>query len=172
MEPYQVAIVLSEIMYHPLPSATPEERTNAMEPSDFEFIELYHRGDEALPLEPLTLRGGVRFDFGSADRQEIRPDERLLLVRNRQAFLARYPEAAGFVLGEWEDGKLSNGGERIAVGYGKASTVVSLDYDDKAPWPREADGKGHSLEWTDVEKPAHDPSAWRAREEVHGSPGR
>ena len=81
------------------------------------------------------------------------------------------------IVGEWDpDNRLSNGGENLKLSFGAGISVIEFEYDDRAPWPSEADGDGYSLT---LDQPASsspqdhsDPHAWRASRLLGGSPGR
>jgi hypothetical protein len=44
-------------------------------------------------------------------------------------------------------------------------------YDDAAPWPVEADGRGSTLELKSVSAYSDQPAAWKASNRLGGSPG-
>ena len=68
--------------------------------------------------------------------------ELFLLGRNRAALQSRYP---GLVVNGIFEGKLANEGETITLSAGIGAPVLSVTYDDAAPWPLHADGLGLSL---------------------------
>ena len=68
--------------------------------------------------------------------------ELFLLGRNRAALQSRYP---GLVVNGIFEGKLANEGEAITLSAGIGAPVLSVAYDDAAPWPEQADGQGFSL---------------------------
>ena len=74
----------------------------------------------------------------------------------------------------WSDGKLSNGGEKIKLVDENNDTIDEVEYDDKAPWPTEADGDGPSLELikANFDKNSNDSGAnWKKSTADGGSPG-
>jgi len=61
---------------------------------------------------------------------------------------------------QWEEGALSNGGERIELKTALHTVIFSLQYDDEAPWPAQADGDGYALALCDPHADIDDPHAW------------
>jgi hypothetical protein len=165
--PYQQNLVVSEIMYHS--PVAPE----------VEFIELHNRGSEALDLTGVRFTKGIDFDF--ADGAVLGAGGYILVVRDLAAFEAEYgaghPVAGAY--GANPEGALSNGGERIKLALGTAA-IHEFAYDDDAPWPTAADGRGASLvlfststpEGTPDDPLGHgDPANWRASLTPGGTPG-
>lgn len=156
-------LVISEIMYHP---ADPPSGS-ANQASDFEYLELLNRGGAALELEGFRLSGGVDFVFPPF---ALGPGQRVVVVKNRAAFAARYPAQAGAVIGEF-NGSLDAAGERLVLDGPLREPILDFRYDDA--WHRITDGFGFSLVLAD-ESAALDQwgaaSAWRPSRLVHGSP--
>ena len=63
------------------------------------------------------------------------------------------------------------GGKLRLVG-DHSGVLLEIDYDTKAPWPKQADGAGHSLVLARASYGENDPRAWAASDVVGGSPGR
>ncbi len=156
-------IVFSEIMYHP----APEEAGSLWEESDREFLELRSLDVQPVSLLGARLRDGVRFDF--PDRV-LEPGESILVVRNRDAFLDRYPDHADAVVGEFAGG-LSNGGETLVLEDAHGRTIAAITYEDDGDWDARADGDGFSLELHGVDGDVTSPEAWRASTVTGGTPG-
>ena len=66
---------------------------------------------------------------------------------------------------------MSGSGELIKLTNAEGLVVDSLTYDDKAPWPIEADGEGATLELLDPESDNSLGENWKASV-GHGTPGR
>ncbi|MBN1669646.1 MAG: lamin tail domain-containing protein [Kiritimatiellae bacterium] len=150
-------IRFTEIMYNPLGGG------------DFEFIEIRNTGSSTRGLSRMTLKG-VRYTFPAG--AELAGGETALLVANEGVFTNRYPAArsqAAF-FGVY-CGRLDNGGERVALLDCEGRTVTSVRYNDKDPWPGEADGDGFSLVAADPSGDPDDPAKWRASNLIGGSPG-
>jgi len=143
-------LALSEIMYHP-------KEGSGDDSDQSEFLELQNAGGAELDLSGLQFVAGVRFvfPFGAT----LPPGGFLVLAKDPQAFAARYP---GAPLSGVYEGSLSNGGERLTLSEPSGTPVWSVIYDDKAPWPEEADGEGLSLQRRDPADPDLGPAAWVA----------
>jgi hypothetical protein len=157
-------IIINEIMYNP-------------SGGDIEFIELYNLGAEAVDLTDWDLQGGgflfpagTVMDAGSflllIDTNAISPSQ----FRSHYAVPATVP-----ILGQ--DLILANEGETLRLEMphdtsGAPDILVDrVQYNDKSPWPTEADGEGPSLEKVSPELYGNDPLNWRTVKQS-GSPGR
>ncbi|HOX02647.1 MAG TPA: lamin tail domain-containing protein [Candidatus Paceibacterota bacterium] len=168
-------LALTEIMYHP-PPCTAAEAAAGFEESDFEFIELWNRGGQALDLSVVRFTKGIDFDFASGPITSLAPGAYALVVRREAAFVARYgpglPVAGEYHLHAGED-QLANGGERLKLSYGAGNALADFDYDDDPPWPIVADGEGYSLA---LASPAgaidySRPESWKPSAAWGGTPG-
>ena len=102
-----------------------------------EFLELPNIFEsEAIYLGGLGFTSGITFTFATGTILEA--GERLLLVKNARAFAAAFGSTLS-VVSDYE-GSLSNGGETIALG-----DILTVTFDNTAPWPELADGAGRSL---------------------------
>ena len=126
-------LVFAEIMYNPPPEGT-------IDADEFEFIELRNIGSFALDLSGLFFSSAVNFTFTNGTT--LGAGQTFLLGRNAAALQTRYP---GLVVNGIYTGRLDNAGETVAVSHPHGGTVVSVTYDDRAPWPVTADGFGYSL---------------------------
>jgi hypothetical protein len=152
--------VVSEIHYHPINNGLAE------------FIELMNISNEVtLDLTGTRFTDGIEFDFTSSNITSLAPGERVLVVRDLDAFELEFgnglPVAGTFN----EGGALSNGGERIKLEDAENGTIRQFDYNDKTPWPTNADGGGASLVLIAPEtSPDHQlPSSWTATAPSPGS---
>jgi len=166
-------LVISEIMYNPPPPTGIDELAASTDNDDFEFIELRNISTTlTLDLTELRFTKGVDFDFVGGAVTSLAPGEYVLVVRNVAAFEARYGTGlpvAGIFVGT----KLSNGGEQVKLSYGAGTAIRDFAYDDRSPWPSEADGDGPSLVLRDpASVPDHsDPANWMASRMSGGTPG-
>lgn len=85
------------------------------------------------------------------------------------ALAKRYPRLK--VYGRY-NGTLARGGEKLVLENPLGQTLVTLKYNDKAPWPSTAAGEGHSLEIIDPLANPNDPANWKASTEKGGTPGK
>ena len=165
-------VIITELNYHPAePSDTELAAIPSLHDSDFEFVEMYNRGDSSVNLRDFSFADGIRFQFADIT---LGVGEFAVVVANRDAFALRYGEVAS-VVGEFEGGRLSNGGEMIELVDPFARTVVRFAYEDGGAWPSRADGLGSTLALPNiVDAVVADlgrASAWRASPETGGSPG-
>jgi spore coat protein CotH len=80
--------------------------------------------------------------------------------------------ANGFVVrtGDLFGGRLSNGGEEIALLDAAKSTVDVVEYDDKKKWPAYADGEGPSLQRRDPNAESDTGANWESGSPTPGAP--
>jgi len=170
---------VTELMYNPPVLASEPDIDN----EEFEFIELKNTGDEVLDLSDVSFVEGIEFDFRDGDITMLPPGEFVLVVRNREAFVACYgPEMSALIAGQYE-GKLANEGESIRLVDFWSGAIAEFAYDDTDGWPALADGAGHSLVplssaipkqsvgANDYSSLLRDPANWRDSTYIGGSPG-
>jgi hypothetical protein len=154
-------LAVTEIMYNP-PDLAPWSG------SDLEFLELKNTGTNTLDLGTLTFTDGIQFTFTNGTR--LGPGQFFLLARQAAAFQSKYP---GVAISGIYTGKLDNAGEQIRLSSPFDSTVFSITYNNRAPWPIAADGFGFSAVPRDPVVPGNSDngSHWRASAAAGGSPG-
>jgi hypothetical protein len=167
---YTNSLVISEIMYHPVP-ATPAETAMGFTDDDFEFVEIFNSAATPIDLTDVRFTKGIDFNFTPGT--QLAPGAYLLVVRNVAGFTHRYGSDHP-VAGSYGPDQLRNSGEEIKLSYGAGTTIHSLSYLDTTPWPTAADGTGPSLQLIAPEsRPDHAlPQNWQASTAPHGSPGR
>ncbi len=153
-------LALTEIMYNP-------PAFGAYIANDLEFVELKNTGLATLNLGTLSFSSGINFDF--PDNTRLAPGGFVVLARNTTAFQARYPGVP--VFGAFS-GQLDNAGEIIRLSTASGATILSVAYNDRAPWPLAADGYGFSAvprvgQALNSDAGQH----WRASRNPGGSPG-
>jgi hypothetical protein len=140
---------------------------------DFEsgdWVELFNNSDEAVSLSGWYYSDSDEdHKYFIPDRTVMEPGEYLVLVDNDSAFTSRFPDVQNY-LGETGFG-LSGSGEYMKLVDNQEQIVDSLTYDDKSPWPEEADGDGSSLELVDANSDNALAENWKASQ-GHGTPGR
>lgn len=158
---------ITEIQYHPEDPAA----GSAWSDGDFEFIELANLSGSPLELAGFSLAGGIQYTFSaSSGVTSLGAGARVLVVRNRTAFLERYPGATG-IAGEFA-GALGNDGNRIRLLGPVQEVIQDLTYDPG--WAPLTDGVGFSLVPRDESADpatAGDASTWRQSARPGGSPG-
>ena len=182
--PRAAEIVVHEIAYHPsdLADGTPGD----------EWIELHNRTARDIELWDARLGiawelGGVRTvddsaDWAFAPGSVVPAGGYLLVVGNGSdpvAFRAAYDVPAGVPIVGPFGGALDNSGERLALRMPVATSdgprLVRIDqvrFNDRAPWPIEADGGGATLERIAAHRYGNDATNWAASRAIGGTPGR
>lgn len=159
-------LIVSEIMYHPLPlSASDEDELG-------EYLELHNVGETPIDLSGYRFDRGIGFDFPNY----ILPSKAYLVIaKNPQALLSAFP--IEHILGGYS-GSLSNSGEGIRLRDSFGKTHLSFRYGTTGQWPAAPDGTGHSLVFkifrenqNDLNDP-NDPENWRASHFREGNPGK
>jgi len=157
---------VSEIMYNP-PAAEPFDN------EDYEFLELTNVGSEPLSLAGVKLTDGISYAFADDSSVTLAPGGYLVIVRNREAFAARYDTSTIDLAPGVFAGHLSNAGETIKLEDHTNSTILAFDYQDD--WFDETDGRGFSLVSRDPADPDRDQwgraEGWCQSAEQGGSPG-
>lgn len=156
---HAAALKVTEIMYHPRDAATNGDG------QEYEFIELKNTGPAPVNLSGCYFDGiGFQFAPGAA----VAPGALVVLVRNAVAFAARYP-GVPFHGVYW--GGLDKNGEKLRLKNSTGNNILSVEYNNRPPWPVGADGFGWSLVNANSAGNPDDPANWRASAAVHGSPG-
>lgn len=156
-------LAITEINYNPAPG--PE----ASDAQLFEFLELRNIGTTEIDLTGVRITEGVTFDFAGAVVTALAPGAYVLIVKDAQAFAARYGTGLP-VAGEY-GGSLSNGGETITLVGADGKVIESLTYGDKKPWPTSADGGGKTLVRIDPTTNPDTADNWRESLIDGGTPG-
>jgi len=153
-------LVVKLINYHPA-GASDEEKAAGYSRKDFEFIGLTNVSDANVSLLGLNLIDGIRFDFDQAAVMEVSAGATVFLVKNQEAFAARY--GADFTVAGVYEGSLSNDGERLLL-ESDGTTVADFAFNDNAKWPTGTDGDGAYLVLLEpgAGPDSNMPASWRA----------
>lgn len=146
---------LTEIMYQP-PGG-----------DAYEFVELQNVSGTAVNFGYYSIDGlGYVFPPGTV----LAPGQIIVLRSSDSAanWTNRYPGVTAF---GFFDGKLDNGGEKLALHDAAGRLLWSVDYEDENGWPLAADGSGASLEIIDPFGDPDDAANWRASAAANGTPG-
>ena len=166
-------LVVSEIMYHPAEPNSAESDAGFRENEDFEYIEVMNSSGGQINLTGVRFVTGIQYNF--APGTILAPGAGMIVARNRDAFLARYPAAASSLAdgGFLDDTGLNDGGENLVLVGSAGGEIQNFSYDDAAPWPLAADGTGYSLVLiAPTTNPDHGLAAnWRASALDRGNPG-
>jgi hypothetical protein len=157
---------ISEIMYNPAGDGDVDN-------DEYEFIELTNIGSARLSLAGVKLTDGISYAFADDSSVALDGGERMVIVKNREAFGRRYDVGAIDLAPGTFAGNLSNGGERIKLEDRTNCTILEFEYGDG--WFDETDGQGHSLVIADPGNVDLDSweagEAWAPSAGVGGSPG-
>jgi hypothetical protein len=159
-------IVINEIMYH-----------HAAREEQFEYVELYNRGDKTISLAGWAFTDGIDYTF--PEGTTIAPDSYLVVAKDPDFLAAVYDNlhVGTNVVGPYQGG-LDDHSERIRLSRpltqmnpqtgGIETYMVTVDevtYCDGGQWPRWADGMGASLELRDPRGHNDTPDAWADSDE-------
>jgi len=174
-------VVISEIQYHPPKLEGDNE--------DYEFIELQNVTaapvdlfDAAFPTNCWRLRDAVAFVFppgtllAAGERVLVLGFDPMTNVTALAAFRTTYGLVPSVRLFGPYRGKLDNSGASVELvkpespvsipgpdfGYVPSVMVDRVRYSDAAPWPRDADGLGSSLQRRDLTGYGNEPTNWYA----------
>lgn len=153
-------VTISEIHYNPAPGL------------DTEFVELMNISSRAINLRGCGLSDGFPARFPSARDTILAPGQRTVLARSLRDMNATY--GLGRPVGALgPKSNLDNAGELLALTDSTGAPLVSVTYDNNAPWPLAADGTGPSLTLSaPLMNPAlSNPLAWRSSSVSGGTPG-
>jgi hypothetical protein len=168
-------LVISEIMYRPHGPTEDEISAGHNDRDLFEYLELLNIGNSPVNLLGLKFNDGIDFDFSKSPLALLLPNERILLVRNTEAFNFRYgSQFSDRIAGEFLNSTgLSNGGESLTLLSSADEILLTVKYSDTDPWPVSADTDGHSLVLIEPNSyPNHElASNWRSSSSVGGTPG-
>lgn len=166
--PAQAFLRISEIHYHPADASAPETALlSDVRGDDFEFVELWNTGPNAVDLSGVSFTEGIFFTFPNGT--SLAPDTGLVIAKRPAAFVLRAPGLSAF--GPYE-GNLDNGGESIQLQDAVGETIIDIRYDDL--WFPVTDGMGPSIEIQDVTVSLdafETADGWRSSGAPGGTPG-
>ncbi len=149
-------LIISELNYHPMTSG-----------GELEFIELKNIGGEVIDLGACSFTEGISYSFPQGTT--IEPGKFIILSSDSITFYNEYR----FKPFDEFQGSLDNQGERLTLSRDSIEVIYDLRYDDEAPWPECADGKGGTLVPVNPATKANyqQPGYWRCSAQFNGSPG-
>ncbi|MCP4847047.1 MAG: hypothetical protein GY899_03760 [Verrucomicrobiaceae bacterium] len=136
-------LIISELHYHPSEPSSPEEISTSSDRDDYEFVEFLNTATNPVDLTHVSFSEGINFTF--PQNTILNPGKRLVVVRNLEAFIARYGSRNDRNIAGEYSGRLSNDGETLSVFSKTSGTILNFTYNDQLPWSTLADGNGHSL---------------------------
>ncbi|MCP4195217.1 MAG: hypothetical protein GY768_31840 [Planctomycetaceae bacterium] len=182
-------IVVTEVQYNPILSDAALAMDPNLDASDLEFIEIHNPTAAVVDLTEWRVRGGVDFDFPAADTLAAGATVVLLKfdpadpenINQLNAFRAHYGIDDNVRLLGGYRGLLSNADDRVLLlrpdgtDPDDPTEILRVQedevlYDDLAPWPKSADGTGHSLQRKSVDAFGNLGQSWNATIPSPGSP--
>ena len=188
--PFRIGpLVISEVMYRPAePAAATLAIDPLLEPEDLEYLEIHNPTSAAVVLTGWQVTGGIHFDFPTG--QSLPAGGSLVLTSfnplgegngsRTRAFRNHYGINDQVLLLGGYQGQLSDSEDLVQLQ--RAATPVPADpslamllledevlYEDRAPWPLEANGGGASLTRQSSGLPGWEASSWRGASPSPGS---
>ena len=156
--PARPPVILSEIQYHPASAA-----------DSGDWFELHNPGTAPVDLTGWIVRDDTDSNVSVLSGGVIPAGGYAVFCQDSLRFQRTFPLGPK-PLGEFGFG-LGNGGDTLRIHAADGTLVLKLAYDDSAPWPVEADGRGYTLQLRSVQAYSDQPGAWRVSTRIGGSPG-
>lgn len=122
---------------------------------DAEFILIYNPRETSLDIQGYMLTDAIEFTFPQG--VVIEPQETILVALNTT--LVDQDVVKKFT---WLSGRLSNEGETIILRTPAGIVADHVTYDNKAPWPLDAEGNGSFLKLKHPSLDNHFASSWES----------
>ena len=154
-------LVVSELHYNPPGNGDATE-----------FIELLNVTNSTLDLTGCHFdeENGQGIAFAFANSTQVAAGARIIVTKNRSAFLAAYPSAtAQTAAGQYDPSSLDNNGESVVLYAASGFEIFRFTYSDS---PQSTDGDGRSLvRILSTTAPSGTTYEWRASTVDGGNPG-
>ena len=152
-------LTITEVNYHSLDEAN----------TSGDWFELYNKGNTRIDLSGYVFRDEhVAHQFVFPSGTTLESGAYLVVAQDLTDFKARYPGVTN-VIGDFDFG-LGNSGDELVLFDTNDRKKLHLNYNDKAPWPTLADGKGASIELIETSLNYQQAKNWKANCK-YGSPG-
>jgi hypothetical protein len=148
LDPLDLNVVINEIHYHP-----------SNDDPDYEYIELFNRGDADVDVGGWQFVAGVDFTFPAGT--VLGGHKYLVVCRNVDTAQQVYGLSPEITVGNYT-GQLDNGGEKVILANSEGLPVDYVKYNDSGSWPVLADGLGSSLECVNPDYDNQQALNWRA----------
>ena len=136
---------IAEVMYYPADANDAEADAGFTSRTSFEFIRLKNVGALPVDLTGARIADGIEYIFPEEGSPVVAPGDSLVIVEDREAFLARYGVALNNFIGGQYSGALGNSSDTVTLLDSEGEILHSVTYSDSAPWPTEARSGGRSL---------------------------
>lgn len=149
-------LVITEIMYN-----APSDASD-----NLEFLEIYNAGSTTAYLGGIRVKDEDNFQFTFPD-MTLNAGGIVLLATDEAAAEAFYGKNF-YDMVPAVTNALGNGGEMLQILNSDGSVIFEMEYDDKSPWPTDADGNGPSMELTNSANDANNGANWVASANLVG----
>lgn len=133
-----------------------------------DWVELFNRSNTALDLSGWFIQDGSGNQFEIPAGTVLGPEGYHVLVQDAVKFAAQFPGINNYT-GNLGFGFNGNG-DMVRLFSPDGRLVLSMCFNDAAPWPNEPDGNGYTLENADINANLNAPENWFAGC-LGGSPG-
>ncbi|MEL7534088.1 MAG: lamin tail domain-containing protein, partial [Bacteroidota bacterium] len=158
-DPSPPSVIINEIQYHY------DLQLGSLAIGD--WLELYNPNPSAIDLSDWQIQDQQN-TYILPPGTSIPANGFAILASDPTAFAMAHPTAT-LVYGPLGF-SLNNGGEQLILSSDQGCLVDALQYNDKSPWPEEADGSGNSLALSDPNSDNADPLAWFSSNNLGGTP--
>ena len=153
-------IVINEINYNSASDFDPED-----------WVELFNNSPDDVDISGWVFKDEKEtHSYKIPENTILKSGKYLVLAKDTSLFRQSFPDVKNYT-GPFVFG-LSGSGEKIRLLDDAMNIIDSLTYDDKAPWPEEADGEGKTLELFNPNRDNSLPENWHASTTDHGTPGK
>lgn len=158
---FESPVIINEIMFNPISGDDADT-----------YVELYNRSTEPVDMTEWRFVDGISFAF--PEGVILGPDEYLVIAKDRDRLIDRYPQLhSGNTLGDF-GGRLANSGERLALAMPSFRselptdyvTVDEVHYRDGGRWGEWANRDGSSLELRDPRSDNRRAANWTHSDET------
>lgn len=158
-------LVINEIMYN---------SSNTMNSDD--WVELYNPNDFTVNISNWIFKDkNDDHEFLIPAGSSVAPGKFVILTRNLAMYNSIYQNTSVHKYGDFGAGSngfgLSNNGELIRLYSNYGNLIDFVHYDEKAPWPAQANGFGPSLELISPTMDNTIAQNWRISNIIGGTPG-
>lgn len=149
---------ITAINYHP-------EDAEDFDDTDLEFLRISNTGMESINLSGIYF-GGTGFVYQFPTDATLEVGQEMYLANEVDVFRTIY----GFAPYDQFSRSLDNGGQSLKILDAFGNLIDEVAYDDKNPWPEDADGDGYFLELIDYQSDNDLPENWKASVEISAPP--
>jgi len=151
-------VIINELNYNP-----------AGEYDTTEFVELWNISNKTVDLSGWFFSAGINYIFENGTI--IPANNYLIIARYTNEFINAYSNVTNIHGPFANRSKLNNKGEKVTLCDSNGILVCSFVYDDKSPWPEDADDNGQSLELIQPLLSISNAASWAASTTIGGTPG-